>query len=64
MNIWKILPDNEHKQVLVYFPFNQWIGKKKSTLTAKREIYRASDHHPRGYFVCICKKNNLLDVLI
>ncbi|CAF1040089.1 unnamed protein product [Adineta ricciae] len=48
MNIWKILPDNESKQVLVYFPFNQWIGKKKSTLTAKRETYRSVDHHPRG----------------
>ncbi|UJR15205.1 hypothetical protein I4U23_002164 [Adineta vaga] len=48
MAMWKILPDNDHKQFQVYFPFNTWLGKKVSTLEAKREKYPITDQHIRG----------------
>jgi hypothetical protein len=51
MTMWKIIPNDDHKQFQVYFPFNNWLGKKVSTLKAKGEIYQSTDHHLRGKFV-------------
>lgn len=48
MTMWKIFPGHDHEQIQVYFPFNDWVGKKASKLKAKRELYPATDHHPRG----------------
>lgn len=48
MIIWKIIPNNNHENVQIYFPFNTWLGKKISTLKSKREIYPSTDHHFKG----------------
>ncbi len=51
MIIWKIIPSDDYGQVQVYFPFNAWIGKKASTLKAKKDAYSPADHHPRGHLI-------------
>ncbi len=51
MIMWKIIPSDDHKQVQVYFPFNDWLGKKTSTLKAKKDSYSPPDYHPRGHLI-------------
>lgn len=48
MIMWKIIPSDGSKQIQAYFPFNAWLGKKESTLKAKREAYAPAEPHPRG----------------
>lgn len=49
MMMWKIFPhDDHHRQSQVYFPVNDWLGRKTSKLKAKRDSYSAPEHHPRG----------------
>ena len=50
MTMWKIIPNDNHKQSHVYFPFNTWLGKKVSTLKSKREIYPSTDLQLKGNF--------------
>jgi hypothetical protein len=50
MIMWKITGD-DHKHSQVYFPVNEWIGKKRSTFKAKRDKYESTDHHPRGTII-------------
>ncbi|CAF4476662.1 unnamed protein product, partial [Rotaria sp. Silwood2] len=48
MIMWKILPNDDDKQLQVYFPFNAWLGKTSSKLKAKKEIYPTTDHRQNG----------------
>jgi hypothetical protein len=48
MIMWKIIPSDDHGKVQVYFPFNNWLGKKVSTLKSKKELYPSTDHHFKG----------------
>jgi hypothetical protein len=51
MVMWKIIPGYDHQQGQVYFPFNAWLGKKASTLKAKRDSYSPPEYHPRGKLI-------------
>ena len=62
MIMWKIIPPDDHKQALVYFPFNRWLGKKVGTLTAKRDKYSPPEHHPRGKV--LFTSNSLVTILV
>ncbi len=47
----RIIPNDDHEQSQIYFPFNTWLGRKVSTLKSKREIYPSTDHHFKGNYV-------------
>jgi len=49
MTMWKIIPHDNHQPSYVYFPFNTWLGRKISTLKAKKEIYPTTDRHLKGH---------------
>ncbi len=51
MIMWRIIPNDDHEQSQIYFPFNTWLGRKVSTLKSKREIYPSTDHHFKGNYV-------------
>jgi hypothetical protein len=51
MTMWKIIPYDNHQPSYVYFPFNTWLGRKMSTLKAKKEIYPSTDRHLKGHLI-------------
>ncbi|CAF4210503.1 unnamed protein product [Rotaria sp. Silwood2] len=48
MVIWKIIPNDDHKQSHVYFPFNIYLDKKVNRYKSTKEIYPSTDHHLKG----------------
>lgn len=54
MVLWKIIPQDHRERLQVYFPFNNWLGKKTSTLKSKGEAYPSSDQHVKGKLLCEC----------
>jgi hypothetical protein len=51
MIMWRIVPGYDRTQGQVYFPFNAWIGRKASTLKAKRDSYTPAEYRPRGKLI-------------
>ncbi|CAF3724820.1 unnamed protein product [Rotaria sordida] len=48
MIIWKIIPNDDHKQSYVYFPFNICLNKKLNRFKGNKEIYPLIDYHLKG----------------
>ncbi|CAF1056748.1 unnamed protein product [Adineta steineri] len=48
MTIWQILPNENEKKFHIYFPFNNFLGKKMNTLKSKKELYPLADSHLKG----------------
>ncbi|CAF3447622.1 unnamed protein product [Rotaria socialis] len=48
MIIHKLIPDDDHKQSQIYFPFNICLSRKVNQFTAKKEICPSTDYHFKG----------------
>lgn len=48
MILWKIIPHDHREKFQVYFPFNNCLGKKLSSLKSKGELYPSNDQHFKG----------------
>ncbi|CAF4736185.1 unnamed protein product [Rotaria sp. Silwood1] len=62
--IWKILPNDDQKQIHIYFPFNICLNKKLNKFKSNKELYPLTDHHIKGpiCYQVIIKTGNVINV--